>query len=335
MKNGNFLSLVGVENKKLWKRVSTKIVIIILVVLSVGMIGLTKLAEKMTASLVKKDTSTSQKVDWKDQLTAGNVSLEAAIKKAEDSDTYQEKLGLDQMKKSLSENKYRLENNIEPLTDDSKFNYWYNLGDMNMWQFIALFVIIATSSLVAGEFSENTMKTMVSRPYTRGQLLGAKFVSTTLFALLMTIIGFVTVALSLLAFYGSDCIFINQLMWFGGKTVEISGFGFTMVLLAFNFITSLIFIYFAFFLAAISRSRAVATGISIAVLFGSAFLTLLPQKFEWGKYIYLSLSDLTGFITYGDPYYNVGLSFSTIYCCACTLVLIIVSFITFKKRDIN
>ena len=42
---GNFLTLVSVENTKLWKRLSSKIMIIILIAVVVGLCGLYKAEE--------------------------------------------------------------------------------------------------------------------------------------------------------------------------------------------------------------------------------------------------------------------------------------------------
>lgn len=337
MKNGNFASLVGVENKKLWKRVSTKVVLIVLVALTVLAAGMTKLTSSLTEEYLKKQPAQTQtqNLDWKQLLKAQNEENTKKIADIEKNGTFEQKCSIDSMKKSISENNYRIENNMKPDTESATKGFWDTINGYAMWQMIALLIIIISTALVAGEFGDNTMKSMITRPFTRNQILGAKLTTTVLYTLAATVISFVFEILSTLIFFGTKGIDSTSLLWIGGQTVAMPGFAATLLLHGFDLLSAFVFIFFGFFLAAVSRSRAMATGVSIFLLFGSSFFVLGASHFDWFKWVYLAETSFSGFLTSASPYYGVDLVFSLVYCAIWTAALIAASFVTFKKRDIN
>jgi ABC-2 type transport system permease protein len=204
-----------------------------------------------------------------------------------------------------------------------------------MWTFVALLVIITTSALVAGEFAENTMKTMVSRPFSRNQILSAKLVTTILFTAEMMLMTFLLTLITTALLFGTNGIDTTQLLWLGGKTVAVSGIVGSLLTLLFDFLSTLVFVIFSFFLATVTHSRAAATGFSIFVVFGSSIFTELALRFSWGKYIYFADTAFSSFISKGSPIYGMSLGFAVLYSIVCTLILLIASYFTYEKRDIN
>lgn len=337
MKNGNFASLVGVENKKLWKRVSTKIVLIILIALTVLAAGMTKLSNSLTEEYIKKQPAQTQtqNLDWKQLLKAQNDESTKKIADIEKNGTFAQKCSIDSMKMNISENNYRIEHDMKPETDSTKPDFWDTMNGYGMWQYIALLIIIISTALVAGEFGDNTMKSMITRPFTRNQILGAKLTTTVLYTLAATVISFIFEILMTLIFFGTKGIDSTSLLWIGGQTVAMPGFAATLLLHGLNLLSAFVFIFLGFFLAAVSRSRAMATGVSIFLLFGSGFLSLGATHFDWFKWIYFVEAPFSSFLTSASPYYGVDLVFSLVYCAIWTAALIAASFVTFKKRDIN
>lgn len=336
MKNGTFLSLVSVENKKLWKRVSTKIVVIILLGLTIFSGVMMKIYSDSTIKQYEKSKSSqTQTTDWKAMLKAENKQLQSDLDAIKDDSPLTVKSQIDSKKMTISENNYRLDNNMAPNTDPKKTDFWKIIFNSSMWQFVALLVIISTSALVAGEFSDNTMKTMISRPFSRNQILSAKLIVTSLFTIEMLAVTYILNIILTLILYGSNGIDGTVLLWLSGKTVALPGFAASLLVLLLDFLSSLVFIIFAFFIATVTRSRAAATGVSIAVLFSSSLFVTLSQHFGWGKFIYLGDAFFSSFLTSGAPFYGVSLSFSLIYCFAWTVLLLIASYVVFEKRDVN
>ena len=62
----------------------------------------------------------------------------------------------------------------------------------DMTSFLNLFVVIVAASAVAEEFSRGTIKFLLIRPFSRSQILAAKAINTLLFALLGTLVLFLS-----------------------------------------------------------------------------------------------------------------------------------------------
>lgn len=333
---GKFIKLVNVENIKLWKRFSTKIMIIIMVAVIVGLWGL----EKMSADMVQQaldaqnKTSQSEKLDWKEGLKKDNQSLQAQIDAAEKSKSFNEKSSLDQYKRQLAENKYRIEHNLKPEKSEY-YNIWFLLSTMGLWQIVALFVIIATSALVAGEFSESTMKTMIPRPYARWQILTAKFVSVLIYTLFMTVIGYLVAIGSACLFFGPSHLKGPVLLWIGGNIIEVSSVAAAFILTGLELLSVLVYVILTFAICAVARSRALATGLAIFLMFGGSFTQLIAQHFSWGKYIFFADTNFSSFTTLGSISYGLTLPFALIICAIYCIVFMFAGYFVFAKRDIS
>lgn len=344
MKNGNFAALVGVENKKLWKRVSTKVCLFVLIGLVIFGASIMKLNQNIEEQYAKQQsesqTAVSQdaaNLDWKEILKQSNTDTEKQIAEIEKNGTFAQKCNIDSMKMQISENNYRIDHDMKPDVTPGKSTkgFWDYVNNYGDWEFVALLIIIITSALVAGEFGDNTMKSMITRPFTRGQILGAKLTTTVLYTLAATVIAFVFEILCTLIFFGTNGIDSTQFLWLGGQTLLLPGFAATLILHGLELLSAFVFILFGFFLAAVSRSRAMATGVSIFLIFGSSMFTLAATHFDWAKWFYPVNAFFSGFVTSGSPYYGVDLIFALVYCAICTVALIVLSFFVFKKRDIN
>lgn len=332
---GNFMSLVAVENKKLWKRISTVIMIPILIALVIGWGGLEKLVLNLAMNAEENQkTSQSQSAgSWKDELKAENARLQKAIDRAEKSESFAAKQNIDKNKRQIAENKYRIEHDMEP-SEDGNPDFWEVVTSLSVWSFIALLAVIACTALVAGEFSENTMKSMIPRPFTRWQILTAKFVAVVLYTLFLTFVAFISALIGSLIFFGTKGIGNNLFLWIGGKIVNVPGLVASLADFGLNFLTVLVYVIFTFAICAMSRSRALATGLSIFLMFGGSLTSELATRFSWGKYIFFADTNFSYFITSGAPFYGITLGSALLICAAYCVVFLAAGYITFMKRDI-
>jgi hypothetical protein len=332
---GNFLSLIAVENKKLWKRISTVIMIPILIALVFAWGGLEKLITNMVMNEAgNQTTSQSQSVgNWKDKLKAENTMLQKAIDEAEKSEWLQAKHGIDSDKRKIAENEYRINHDMEPSKDGNP-DFWEVVTSLSVWSFIALLAVIACTALVAGEFSEGTMKTMIPRPFTRWQILTAKLIVVVLYTLVLTVVAFISALIVSLIFFGSHGIGDNVFLWIGGKIFCVPGLVGSLADFGLNFLTALVYVIFTFAICAMSRSRALATGLSIFLMLGGSFTTELAMNFSWGKYIFFADTNFSYFITKGAPFYGITLASALIICAAYCVAFLAAGYVIFMKRDI-
>ena len=329
---GRFISLVSVENEKLWKRMSTKIMILILV----GLIFLFCGVYKAETSIEKKQNNTSQseKVggDWKKQLKAEDISLQSQIDELEKSNVQSKKQPLDSYKMELAQNKYRIEHNLKP---GKSTDYWSVVTSSGLGGLIALFAIIACAGLVAGEFSDNTMKTMISRPFARWQILSAKFAAVFIYGILLQIAALISIMIAAAAFFGINNADAPQLLWFGGSVHSMPGFAASLITNGLDFLDVLVYLIFAFALSVISRSRALATGLAIFLMFAGTYTRLLAYNFSWGKLIFFADTGFSSFVTDGAPFYGITLSLALLICAVYCAAFLFAGYFTFAKRDIN
>ncbi|ADU26177.1 ABC transporter permease [Ethanoligenens harbinense] len=345
---GNFLSLVFVENTKLWKRLSTKIMPLILIGLIFGLAALMKVQTTMVETYSTSGSSGQSQTQqalpggWKAALEATDKSLQSGIDTAEKSDRQSEKNTLDQTKRQLAENKYDLKNNIKPATLNSDgtlntkavSNFWGNVFSVGAGSLVTLFAIIACTALVAGEFSDGTMKTVIPRPFSRWQILTAKLLVSVGYTVLLMVLANLVALASTAIFFGTGGAGDPVLLWLGGSIVPTPGFAAFALVTLLDLLAALVYLFLTFALSAITRSRAFATGLSIFLMFGGSFTLFLAYNFNWGKFIFFADTAFSTFIRNGAPFYGITLGLALLICGIYSAGFLAASYITFNKRDI-
>lgn len=351
MKGGTFLSLVSVENKKVFKRISTLVVVIIIIIVSAAIPCGAKISMEISKNSYNNNLSGSEKAktdlvdlskgdSWRKQVEQSIKNDEEFLANDDANETFAMQSQYERIYYQIAVNKYYLSSNINPYKETDEFytgadNIWRHLSDGSYWNFVALFTIICCSYLIAGEFAERTMKTMIVRPYTRFQILSAKLITTLLFALSLTVICYIVEFLCYLLCFGGNTLSSDLLLYFGGKIIPFNGFLGSLSVFLLGFLSAVVYIIFAFFLNVLTRSRAFAVGISIFLIFGTAITSYFASTYRFGKWIYFCDTDFTHFPLEGSPVHGLTLPFALIYSFAWTAVLLLVSYVVFKKRDVN
>jgi ABC-2 type transport system permease protein len=260
------------------------------------------------------------------------------LRQAEASDEPLMRNSIEPLKISIAKDEYALAHHFGQEYTDSVWNRVVQLNTLinpNMGGIIALFVIITLSALVAGEFTEGTIKMLIPRPFSRSELLTSKFISALLYAIVLFVETLVIGFLLMGAFFGFKGLSATSLIWTGQKVVEIPAVLYVFMIYGLDFLQVVVYMAFALLIAVLSRSRALSTGVSIVLLvIGSALLQLLATYVDWGKYIVFAVTDLAMFLTYGPLYAGAPLGFALIVCAIYTAVFLFFSYFTFRKRDI-
>ncbi|MBU3142971.1 ABC transporter permease [Clostridium sp. CF012] len=329
---GSFFTLVSIENTKLWKRLSTKIMLLIMIIIIIAATGIFKYYT--VSQKVKNTISVSE--NWKQELQK-NVDLQKIQLKQSESDTNKGvKVLIGLTKKSIAEGEYRINNNIKP---ESKKSVWQRSSEFatnaGYGGIIALLLIISCSALVAGEFSEGTMKMMISRPYTRWEILTAKLLTTILYGLVLLVTTFLLNFIMIGIFFGFNGIGIKEMMWTSSSIIYISAALKTAIIFALNFLQVLVYVILAFTISAVSRSRSIATGFSLFLLLvGSNIAQLLAMYFSWGKYLPFGTSNFSTFVTVGATIEGTTLAFALGLSAIYSIIFCFAGYLVFGKRDI-
>lgn len=328
----NFFSLISIENTKLWKRMSTKVMLILMVVIVLAATGIYKYYT------VKNNISNTTTVSdsWKQDLQKKLVVEKAELDKLKNSTSKMEKASIGSIEKSVAEDEYSINNNIKPITQSS---IWTRVtkfdGDAGYGQLIALFLIISCAALVAGEFSDGTMKMMISRPYRRFEILTAKLAATVIYGLALLGTAFVLTFLTQGIFFGFNDMGAKEMFWTSGSIIYIPAVLKTFIIFGLDFLQVLFYVIVAFALSAIFRSRSLATGFSLFILLvGGGIIRLLAMLFDWGKYLPFGMDNFSGFVTSGSYIQGTSLTFALVLTAIYAIVFAFAGYFVFQKRDI-
>jgi ABC-2 type transport system permease protein len=373
MRSGNYFSLLSAENTKMWKRISSLIMILIMVVVSAGYCVLMKfiytymnnVSTESTSSggiTISTDTddsadkddsaalsdySSSYTGDWKEELRQEIKFMNEGIKEAEKDDgAYMKKSQVGSMKKQVAEDQFMIDNNIKPKDTNfgisEKQSIWSNIVAIeqntspNFAILAALFAIIVCSAAIAGEFSQGTMKTIICRPYSRFQILSAKLLISLFYALIVLLVAIITSFVGCGIAFGFNDFGAKEMFWTGSKIIQIPAFLKMLIIFGLDYLEVAFYIAMAFLLCVVTRSRALATGISLLMLFiGAGVFQILAVFFPWGKFLPFSMTGFSSFILNGSTIYGTTLGFALVICAIYFAAFLFGGFFTFSKRDIN
>lgn len=236
-------------------------------------------------------------------------------------------------------NKYILDNKVDAnKTDDlrgilSSFFDEYGL-------FIIVMVIMIAGTIVSEEFNKGTIKLLLVKPYSRNKILLSKFITVV-----------IMIAFSLIAVIGMELIVGGIMFGFESlsipileynfntnslETINVFAYLFTSILTKLPIIILLAILSFAF--STIFTNSAVAIALPLLGYMGSEVINLLATKFnvQFLKF-FVTLNWDFGQYLFGQLPLMEGLTpqFSSIICIVYILVMIIPTFIIFKKKNIK
>ncbi len=225
----------------------------------------------------------------------------------------------------------------------------YNTSDLrgvllNVFTKYELFIIITivtiAGAIVSEEFNKGTIKLLLVRPFSRVKILFAKFIAVVLTVVFIMI---ATVILQFIIggiFFGFDSLKIPAVIYnhTTGKLVEegilktilITGLG--------KFPIYLLIGTLAFALSTIFNNTPVAITITLMGYMASSIINQFAYYYDikWLKFFVTPNWDLTQFF-YGELPLMKGLTmpFSIVICLIYFAIMMVVSFVVFKKRNIK
>lgn len=286
----------------------------LLVVLVAGMLGLTKWVASSEGtedwrSAVQEELAGVQELAQDPTLTAG------------------EKEQLMGEEKVLE---YRLAHDIAPI--DSNSREGIIMDSAGIGSIAVLFTVIVAAGIVASEFSQGTIKMLLSRPVKRWKVLTSKYVAVVAFGILLMFIGF---AISII---GAYILFPSgggqELVWNGQEVVTASIWGKGLYLLLLSFANVFIIATFSFMIGSVFRSSSLAIGLSLFIYFMGSTVVVLLSKYEFVKYIVFTHMDLTMYETGYQIVEGITLPFSLAVLAVYLVLFLVISYSTFTRRDV-
>ena len=249
---------------------------------------------------------------------------------------------------NLSHNDYATMYNIgmSSTAEPNAFDFVYN--GMELCSFIIIiFCVVIGAGMVAGEQSNGTLKLLAIRPYKRHKILSSKILSTLLFGTILSL--FCMLILFILGWINFGIDFTPVMMIFNSTTALTIHPLLVMLL----YLGTLIFKILAYVLIAVAisvlfRSNVGAVSISIFIFFFSTLFGYMFVDSVW--YAYLPFSNFDLFKYFGGNFitgtststlsstailYNTNFFFSIIISAITIIVLAILTYRVFNKREIK
>ncbi|KAF1296740.1 hypothetical protein BAU15_08825 [Enterococcus sp. JM4C] len=222
---------------------------------------------------------------------------------------------------------------IDPMKGSTNAQFFSSFG--SIYFLPTLFAVVIASMIIAAEFSGGTIKLLLTRPYSRLQILWSKYIVAILYGLLSSVVMAASAfAFSFMLPHQSLNAAISEEM--GAKTaLTLAG-----QLFASNFLLMILYITIALFFSAVIRSQALAVGVGMGVLFSGSILgSILPAviaKYDWLKWILFNLLGLNNQVL--DSAYMVGGDLSILATVIGLIIYIVLIYAAtlalFNKRDV-
>ena len=256
-----------------------------------------------------------------------------------DSLTYNEKQQYNQSLKYVEENRYILENKVDINKSDDLRGILENF--MNQYSlFIIVIVVMIAGTIVSEEFNKGTIKLLLIKPYSRKKILLAKFL-TTLIIIVFTIVTILVMQLIVGGImFGFDSLSIPMVEYnFNTNAIqEINVFAY----LGLQILTQLPIIILlgtlAFALSTIFNNSALAITISLLGFMSASIINQIAITFNVQilKYFVTMNWDLSQYLFGALPMMpNMTMLSSIVICIIYFLIMMIVAFIVFKKKNIK
>ena len=188
---------------------------------------------------------------------------------------------------------------------------------------VLLLTVIVAAGIVASEFSQGTIKMLLTRPVKRWKILLSKFLTVNLFSMFLMLIGYVVYILLALLLFKSEA----------GMDWSVWSDSLYMLLLSFGnvFVTAT----FAFTIGSVFRSSSLAIGLSLFIYFTGSTISALLSRYEVAKYLLFTHMDLTQFETGYMLVEDLTMPFSLAVLAVYIVIFLVISYTTFVKRDVT
>ena len=253
--------------------------------------------------------------------------------------TYEEEKEFYEAKENAEKSKYIIEQGKDiNNTSDSR---GFLLNVFSRYElFIIITIVLIAGAIVSEEFNKGTIKLLLVRPFSRAKILLAKFITVVITVLFIMV---VTVILQFIVggiFFGFDSLSIPAVIYdhSAGKIIEMGIFKNILITGLGKLPIYVLLGTLAFALSTIFNNTPVAITITLMGYMASSIVNQFAYYYDikWLKFFVTPNWDFTQFFYGGLPLMKgVTVPFSVVICLIYFAIMISVSFVVFKKRNIK
>lgn len=289
--------------------------VVLLAAIIIGFTGLAKLSERMYDNTEWVESLQTELADVEKELASPELDEESKV------------VLLQRQEELQTDITYSVES-MKPQARESVILEIYSFMSV-----VTLVSIIVSSSIVSTEFSQGTIKMLLSRPVNRWKILTSKYVTVLLFSLLATVVIFIAGVIGAFIFFPGAT---ESVLAFNDKEIAMSAvWGKSLYLTFLALINTMIISTLAFMIGTVFRSTSLAIGISIFLYFTGNMIVFFLERYKIAKYILFANSDLTQYETGYQMLENTTMAFSVGVIIVYAIIFLVLSFLSFTKRDVT
>jgi ABC-2 type transport system permease protein len=327
---GSMLDLVRNETVKILRRRRFLVVVLILAVL----IPIFTYAQYKSVQTAQKQMGTS---DWRALLQQQIVDIQNRLSSSRIPEEWR-----DYLKIQSQQLQYYLDHDINPRAPGGP-TFARGFMDQAISLFLPMIIVVLAVDLVSAEFSEGTIKLLLTRPVKRWKVLASKYLTLVLFVSL-------TVLVTLLMAYAISGVVFGYSGWLlpvlTGFSVEggeldtsnaymIPQWQYLLMQYGLGWFVSLVVGTIALMVSVLMRSAAAGMGVMMAALISGPILSNMASSWESAKYLFVVNLELTDYLAGTlPPIKGMTMPFSLTVLTVWGLAALIISFVVFIKRDV-
>lgn len=246
------------------------------------------------------------------------------------------------LKENYLINEYSLKNNVNIGESSNARTVLVNFID-EYSLFILIMIFVVAGPIMSSEYNNGTIKLLLVRPYSRIKILLSKYFTVLITILVTILFAFLVQMLvgSIILGFDSFNIPVGVYNTVNDSLETYNVFAYTGLSILGHLPYFILIASLTFMVSTLFSSTAIATIVGfVASFLGDLFaiFTTTATSVEkwWLKYIFSFNWDLTPYIFHKVPMLsNLTLNFSLMICLIYLLIILIPTFIIFKRKDIN
>lgn len=237
------------------------------------------------------------------------------------------------------QNKYMIENKVD-LNNEKTLRYGLMNTLSNNTIFILVITVMISGSIVASEFDKGTIKLLLIRPFNRTKILLSKFITCIIILIFAICSAYVMEIIVGGLFFGFKNLNVPIIMYnlSTNQVIHIGLFKYIIDMILTTLPQYILLLTLSFALSTILTNSALAIALPLVGSFVSELINGLIQvfKLDFLKYFVTLHWDLSQYL-YGAPvqYKGFNIWLSILICMIYFIIMIIPTFIIFKKKNIK
>ena len=235
--------------------------------------------------------------------------------------------------------KYDLYNDTE-YQNTATANYTFQNSIGTYIAIIVMIVVIVAGVSISEEFNKGTVKLLLVRPYSRTKILISKLIAvfitmlitTATILLLQFIIGGIVYG------FGTYMMNVVQFDFTNNSIVTLNIFAYLGLIFVCKLPIFILIGTLAFALSTLFLNSPLAVALPILGYMGSDMINMIAisYKWDWVKYFVTPNWDLSQYLFGGTPMFSgISIEFSITICAIYFVIMLVVSIVSFKKRNIK